>query len=244
MTIFALRIFLFTILPLFLAGGQIWLDKSTNTRARRFEIILIYLFALGVAGSGIGGFIAHFFMSDVVAESIGWPAGSPFQLEIAFANLAVGLLGILSVNRRDGAREATVIAVTTFSLGATIVHFMDIAATGNLAPGNSLQNVINILRPALLIIFLRASRRADRAPGSEAGTLEFAIWRAPRTQAAGNATAIVATGFGAGFAIGQPVLGSALGVIAAVIVIVFILSRAPSDPAIASLHSDRQDASL
>ena len=243
MTDFALRIFLFTLLPLLFAAGQIWLDKSSNSRVRKLEIILIYLFALSVAGNGIGNFIAHFFMSDMVAQSIGWPAGSPFQLEVAFANLALGLLGILSVNRRDGAREAAVIAVTTFSLGASIVHILDIAATGNLAPGNTLQNVINVLRPALLIVFLTASRRADRAPGSEAGTLAFELWRAPRAQAAGIVTAVVATGYGLGFAVRQPVLGSILGIIAAVIVIVFILTRALSDPAAAYLHAERRDAS-
>ena len=36
-------------------------------------------------------------------------------------------------------REATVIAVTVFGAGATIVHIMDTATTGNLAPGNTLQ---------------------------------------------------------------------------------------------------------
>jgi len=243
MTDFALRIFLFTLLPLLFAGGQIWLDKSSNSRVRKLEVILIYLFALSVAGNGIGSFIAHFFMSNMVAQSIGWPAGSPFQLEVAFANLAVGFLGIMSVNRRDGAREATVVAVTTFSLGATIVHLMDIAATGNLAPGNTLHNVTNLFRPALLIIFLTASRRADRAPGSEAGTLAFDLWRAPRAQAAGVVTAVVATGYALGFAVRQPVLGSLLGIIAAAIIIVFILSRAPSDPAAAYLRSDQRDAS-
>ncbi len=228
MTIFSVRIFLFTLLPLLIAGGQIWLDKSSNSRDRRLEVLLIYLFALSVAGSGIGNFFAHFFMSDIVAESIGWPAGNPFQLEVAFANLALGVLGILAVGRRDGTREATVIAVTIFSLGATVVHLMDIAATGNLAPGNSLQNVINILRPALLIAALIASRRAQRAPGSEAGTLAFDQWREPRGAAAGVLTAVVATGFGLGFAIQQPFLGSALGVVVGVALVARIISRAPA----------------
>lgn len=228
MTIFALRIILFTVLPLALAGGQIWLDRSTNSRVRKLEVVLLYLFALSVAGSGIGNFFGHFFLSDMVADSIGWLPGSPFQLEVAFANLAIGLMGILSVNRRDGAREATVIAVTTFSLGATVVHLIDIAATSNLAPGNTLQNVINVLRPALLIGFLAASRRADRAPGSETGTARFEFWRGPRASAAGISTAVVATGFGLGFAVQQPLLGSILGIIAAVLVVYLILSRTPS----------------
>jgi len=229
MTLFILRLFLFTLLPLLFAAVQIWLDKSTNSRDRRLEVVLIYLFALSMAGNGIGNFFAHFFMSDLVAESIGWPAGNPFQLEVAFSNLAIGLLGILAVSRRDGAREAAVLAATVFSLGATIVHFMDIVATGNLAPGNSYQNLINILRPALFIVFLYASRRAERAPGSEAGTQAFEIWRAPRAQVAGTVTGIVATGYGLGFAIQQPVLGSALGVIVAAIVAYLIISRAVKD---------------
>jgi hypothetical protein len=233
MTIVALRIFMFTILPLLFAGAQIWLDKSTNSRDRKLEVVLIYLFALSVAGSGIGNFFAHFFLSDLVAESIGWPDGSPFQLEIAFANLAMGLMGILSVSRRDGAREATVLAVTTFSLGATVVHLMDIAATGNLAPGNTLQNFINITRPALLILFLIASRRAERTPDSEAGTVRFELWRQPRSQVAGILTAVVATGFGLGFAVQQPVLGSLLGMVIGALVVTLLLSRAKPEPEVA-----------
>jgi hypothetical protein len=99
------------------------------------EIFLLYLFGVGVAGSGIGGFFGHFFISDSVAESIGWPTGNPFQLEVGFANLAVGILGIVAMGRRDGFREATVVAVTVFGVGATVVHVMDVIESGNLAPG-------------------------------------------------------------------------------------------------------------
>lgn len=226
MTIFALRLFLFSLLPVLFAAGQIWLDKSSSNRDRRLEVMLLYLFALGVAGSGIGGFIAHFFMADLIAESIGWATGSPFQLEIAFANLAIGALGILAVGRRDGTREAAVVAATIFSVGATIVHLMDIAATGNLAPGNTLQNFNNLIRPALLIVFLALSRRAERAPHSEVGQPSFERWRGPRDMAAGVLTGIVASGFGIGFAMGQPLVGSLLGIIAGAAAVYFILSRA------------------
>ena len=44
--------------------------------------------------------------------------------------------------------------------------------------------------------------------------------------AAGVLTAIVATGFGVGFAIGQPYLGSVLGIVIGAVVVYFILSRA------------------
>jgi hypothetical protein len=129
------------------------------------------------AGSRIGGFFGHFFISDSVAESIGWPTGNPFQLEVGVANLAVGILGGVAMGRRDGFREATVIAATVFGVGATVVHVMDVIESGNLAPGNTIQNVSNLLRPALLIAFLAASRRAERSPDSEAQTAGFDRWR-------------------------------------------------------------------
>ena len=83
------------------------------------------------------------------------------------------------MGRRDGFREATVIAVTVFGVGATIVHVSDIIDTGNMAPGNTLQNVGNLLNPALLIGFLAASRRTERSPDSEAHTSEFEYGAGP-----------------------------------------------------------------
>lgn len=227
MTVFVLRIFIFSVLPLLLAGAVIVLDTSVSSRERKLEVLLIFLFALGVAGGGIGNFFAHFFLSDQVAETIGWPVRSPFQLEVAFANLALGILGLVAVGRRDGFREATVIAVTVFGVGATIVHFMDITATENLAPGNTLQNVLNLGKPALLIGILAMARRAEAAPGSEAGTAEFDRWRAPVAQAAGLATACVATAFGIAYAADRPILITLVGSLVGAAIVVVTLARSP-----------------
>jgi 4-amino-4-deoxy-L-arabinose transferase-like glycosyltransferase len=221
----ALRVFIYAILPLLIAVGHIRLDKSSQSRERKLEIFLLYLFGVGVAGSGIGGFFGHYFISDSVAESIGWPTGNPFQLEVAFANLAIGILGIVAMGRRDGFREATVIAVTVFGVGATIVHARDIIETGNLAPGNTLQNVGNLLKPALLVGFLAASRRAERSPDSEVHTQAFDTWRGPRIQAAGLMTGSVAAGFSVGYAIDQPVVGTLVGTFVGAGLVAFVIAR-------------------
>ena len=47
----ALRIFIYSILPLIIAVGHIRLDKSSQRRERKLEIFLLYLFGVGVAGS-------------------------------------------------------------------------------------------------------------------------------------------------------------------------------------------------
>lgn len=228
MTIVAIRVFIFTVLPMAAALAFVLFDRNTRSQERRIEIVMIFLLALGVAGSGIGGFFAHLFLSDMVADSVGWPAGNPFQLEVGFANLAVGILGIIAVGRRDGFREATVIAATTFSVGATVVHLLDVVQTGNLAPGNTLQNVDNLIGPIFLVIFLAAGRRLERAPGSEVGQPAFEKWRLPRAQAAGAVTGAVATGFGVGFAVNQPFLGTLLGILGGLVLTLVILARARS----------------
>jgi 4-amino-4-deoxy-L-arabinose transferase-like glycosyltransferase len=225
MSTVALRVFVYSILPLIVAVGHLGLDKSSRSRERKLEIFLLYLFGIGVAGSGIGGFFGHFFISDSVAESVGWPAGNPFQLEVGFANLAVGILGIVAMGRRDGFREATVIAVTVFGVGATIVHVSDIVETGNLAPGNTVQNIGNLLKPALLIAFLAASRRAERLPDSEAHTAGFDIWRRPRIEAAGIITGSVAAGFSIGFATDQLLIGTLLGTSIGAGLATFVIAR-------------------
>jgi hypothetical protein len=226
MSIVALRVFIYSVLPVLAATVHITLDKSCRSRQRNLEIFLLYLFGVGVAGGGIGGFFGHFFISDVVAQSIGWPKGNPFQLEVGFANLALGILGIVAMGRRDGFREATVIAVTILGVGATIVHIMDIVQTANLAPGNTLQNVSNLLKPVLLFGFLSAIRRAEGTRDSEARTPTFERWRKPRVQAVGLMSACVAAGYGVGFGIGVPAIGTVLGVLVGAGLAVFTISHA------------------
>lgn len=222
-----LRIMLFSIVPLLLACLIIWIDRSVTSKERKLELLLLLLFAIGVAGNGIFSFFGHFFLSDIVAQSIGWPKGSPFQLEMAFANLSLGVLGMVSVSRRDGFREATVIAATILGVGATVVHIMDIVGTGNLAPGNTVQNVGNLAKPALLIWALRSLRKTEATTRLEAGTDEFGAWRVPLVQSSGPITMIIATAYGLGFAAGQPWMIALLGCAIATALLVIVLARSP-----------------
>ena len=223
MTLYLIRIFVYTLLPLLAAWVITYIDPRINTHFRKLEVYLIFLFGFGVAGGGFGNFFGHFFVSDAVAKSIGWEPGSPFQLEMAFANLTLGVLGLIATGRRDGFREATVIAVTVLGVGATIVHFMDIIQSGNLAPGNTIQNIGNLLKPALLIGFLRASRRAEKeAPERD----DRERWREPHLQAVGWLTGMVLSGFGAGFFLGRLFLGTGLGILAGALMIWLTLGRA------------------
>jgi hypothetical protein len=215
MTSVAVRLFAFSALPILLAILHIRISKGFQDRLWTTEVCLIYLFVLGVGGGGLGGFFGHIFAADAVAESIGWAKGSPFQQEMGFANLTLGILGFVAAGRRDGFREATVVALSVLAVGASAVHFADIIESGNLAPGNSIQILGNLLKPALLVPLLVMSRRAEAV-----GTVppSFDERRGAVAQTAGVVTGVVGGGFGLGFAIDQVLPATLLAIVGAAIV--------------------------
>jgi hypothetical protein len=194
--LFLIRGFTYSILPLLLAMGHILFDRNTTTRTHQIELFIIYLFAISVGANGLGGAFGHLFYSDMVAEAIGWPTGSPFQLEMGFANLTLGILGLMAVGRRDGFRTATIIATTVIGFGATGVHVVEIVEHGNLSPGNTIQNVSNLLDPILLIGLTWWASHLKKSDQSE-----FMSWHARHGIIAG----LTAAGVGIGFAIGYAV---------------------------------------
>ncbi len=182
------------------AAAVVHFDPRASTRSLRCEAVLIPMFVFA-AGNGFSGFFGHVFLSDEVANAIGWATGSPFQLEIGFANLALGLLAAIAAGRTDGFREATVIAGTTFGVGASIVHLRDFLDSGNTEAGNTIQNISNLGRPAVLITALVLLRRASSA-GDDAAILAPAEpWRRQLINASVISLIFASTAFGVGYAI-------------------------------------------
>jgi hypothetical protein len=219
------RLALFTALPVVLGAAILISDRTAIGVVRRAEGFLIPLFLVGVGGSGMSGFIAHVLISDPAARSMGWEPGSPFQLVVGFANLAIGLLGAVAAERRDGFREATIVAATVFTVGATIVHLMTIAATGGLGAGNALQAVASLAQPALLVWFLVALRRAEH---DEPPTIVLRGWMIPVRRGSVAAVGIAATAYALGYSTGQVVTLAAAGMAVAGAAFWWIVSRATS----------------
>lgn len=111
--------------------------KRPRTSARVWGIILAYAIFFNIGIAGLIGFYAHAFHAVRIAAFIGWPAGSPFQFEIACANLAFGLLGVLCLWMRSSFRLATILGYSTLLLGAAVGHINQILKAGDKAPGNA-----------------------------------------------------------------------------------------------------------
>ena len=104
-------------------------------RPRQCEIVLMYV--LGVSGAiGMFNVVMHTLFASDVAASVGWPADSPFQTEVGFANLAIGILGFACFWRYDFWLPAA-LAKAVFAWGAGVTHVMDMVRSGNVASNNA-----------------------------------------------------------------------------------------------------------
>jgi hypothetical protein len=132
-----------------------------RTAERAIEIALLYLLVIGGGVSGMIAFISHAFYADATARSIGWQPGSPFQFEIAIANLSYGVLGLMCIRMRGPFWLATGLATSILLLGCNYGHLYQALVNHNYSPDNyGAINVFEIVWPAAVLILLIPYMRA------------------------------------------------------------------------------------
>lgn len=126
---------------------------SASSKRERIEMVLLYLLVLGMGTAGLWSFVGHYFMSDQVAGSIGWATGSPFQHELAFYHLGMGVVALLCIWIRDRYWIAAAMTPALFAMGAGIVHLQDFINRGNTAPANWGASVLigNLVIPVVIL---------------------------------------------------------------------------------------------
>jgi len=119
-----------------------------------------------VAALGCGSLwmtIAFVTVPDVMATAIGFTR-TPFQFEIAFANLGLAVMGFRAASSSATARERITIGLGAgmFLWGALIGHVYQWFAHSDHAPGNTGGVLVcDLLFPAVMIILARSSRSGN-----------------------------------------------------------------------------------
>lgn len=135
-------------------------------RAKVSDYEIVYrwlaLFPLGIAN--IYAFVIHAFYPEIADAAIGW-SHSPFEYEVAMADLAFGVLAILSFNASYGFRLAAIIGNVIFLMGDASQHVYLMLVQGNFNPGNAgswlwLDDLILPLVMILCMMGLSESRKA------------------------------------------------------------------------------------
>jgi hypothetical protein len=135
--IFVIGNYFFTFLIIgLIAAGISLLNKPKrlriNTVAEAFFSYYL-LFTIGI--NNLVNFVFHVFFGDIAAEFIGWQ-NSPFQAEVGFASLGVGIAGVIAFRASLPFRFATLIPPSAFSLGAAGGHIYQMIVAKNFSPGN------------------------------------------------------------------------------------------------------------
>lgn len=116
--------------------------------------VLIVLLVFGYGVGSLWNFVGHFFLTEIVADSIGW-AKSPFQIELAGYHLAFGLMSLLSLwNRNLGYWGAIVHGMAIFLFSAAGIHIFDMMESQNYSYGNASLPILlgTTLYPAAVIL--------------------------------------------------------------------------------------------
>lgn len=140
--------------------------KLRRANRRRLVATAAYVFWGEILFYGVGlvmlwAFIFHAFFPHVASSSIGWQP-SPFEWELAWAELGLSVVAMLSLYRGFEMRLAVTVVAVVFSLGAAIQHVHQIRCCHNYAPGNAgpVLWFNDILVPLVILVLAFASRDA------------------------------------------------------------------------------------
>ena len=141
------------LLSLVLALSVVLARGKSLTDAARYDIFLRYLFLFACGVTGVYGFILHGFFPVLSAENIGW-APSPFQWEVAVADLGFGVVCIFATRAENGFRLAGLLGVSIWFWGDALGHIWQMVERQDYAPGNAGSWFwTDVLIPAFMIIF-------------------------------------------------------------------------------------------
>ena len=133
-----------------------------RTKPRLIELALLWVI-VGVGAWAIVAGLGHIGpTSNSLAKQIGYRQ-SMFQWEIGWADIAIGVLGVGCVWRRDGWLDAAVIALAVSYGGDAIGHIMQYSAHNNHAGSNVWAIPSDILQPIAAVLLLILYRRTRAA---------------------------------------------------------------------------------
>ena len=153
---------LYLLVALVGAGVHVWRHPGERDTEAVVETFLLWWIVVTIGVAGIVGALFHLLDGPAVAREIGFTRGDGgFQTEVGFADLAIGVLGVLCARFRDGFLLAAVIAVSISYLGDAYGHLHQAAIHDNHAPDNTgLTLWADFIAPLVAIAFYTLWQRA------------------------------------------------------------------------------------
>jgi hypothetical protein len=126
------------------------------------QVLCRYLLLFPVGVVGLFGFFLHAFAPVYAAERIGWQT-SPFQFEVAAANLGIGIAGITAFWKNWDFSLAVTLIASFFIIGGAYSHLLEVLFAEDYRPANTGMIIYpDILIPLLLVLSLCFWKREIR----------------------------------------------------------------------------------
>lgn len=122
-------------------------DRTGNWQRDLVQNGVVYM----IGWAGIGAGISHLAFGKKISASIGW-APSPFELEVGFANLGMGIAGVMSGGQPASFWLAVIVVNSIFRVGCGFGHVRQIVANRDFAPNNTAILFLNFVVPAFLLL--------------------------------------------------------------------------------------------
>ena len=150
-----------TLLLALLLGALQTRQQWTLSRWSEASLLWIAFWVLGFGG--VYGFIMHLVFGTFSAEQIGWP-NSPFQYEVAYANLMIGILCYSSfLYRKRDYLLASMVAFASWLFADGVGHVVSLVVFKKNAASNAGAVLYtDLLTPLLVILLLWISRDERR----------------------------------------------------------------------------------
>lgn len=152
----------FIVIGLFFSLISIYKNKKRLSKSFIIEALLKYYCFFGYGITWTYNAVMHIVFHKMAAAFIGWD-DSPFQLEVGYASLGYGILGLICIKDNFYLRLGLVISSTFFLWGAAIGHIYEIVEKQNYASGNAgIMLWSGILMPVISIVLLYLSYKVNK----------------------------------------------------------------------------------
>lgn len=147
----------FVVIGLIFSFITLFIYRNSLQKDSIIEALIKFYCFWGYGVSWVYNAIMHILFHETAARFIGWE-DSPFQLEVGFSSLGMGLLGLLCIKKNFSLRLGLFICSTPFLWGAAGVHIQEIIEKQNYASGNAgIMLWSGILMPVIFGVLLYLS---------------------------------------------------------------------------------------
>ncbi|MFE9575428.1 DUF6790 family protein [Nocardia sp. NPDC006044] len=154
--------------PLVAVVGGFVATRHSPSRAAALETWQRWWAVVALGFGSLWMTITFVAVPDVMATAIGFDP-TPFQFEIAFANLGLAVMGFRAVSATARERITIGLGAGMFLWGALIGHVYQWFANGDHQPGNTGGVLVcDLLLPAVMIILARRSQQLSAAERTDA----------------------------------------------------------------------------